>query len=397
MSRIAILCMWVSVLILNASSIDIGSNKVQKVIATGLGINENQAIKNASKAAIQQVVGMYVVSDVLMKNSKLIKDKVLTQSNAYIKSFKPLNKTKNEDGLFEVEAVVEVEVGKLTRNLGKINIATKNVGTSEFKATALTSFSSSREFKAMIHKVVMGPIYENKKIYDIEVNSFKLFPNEMHLNWVYWARGDGDLYKVGELFPFELSFTLGLNDNYIHSIMNFFEHSSEQSSDFYIDNKNAIHIHEVTATDQSSRHLLGHAGKMLKTKKSYLLSPQNKKVFNANAKIKNTNFSLRISLMDKNNEAIKSYNYPKTIFSKNQSTTGILIKKKFNYKKEVFYPARIKSSSALLSGFFTGQNLYLRPCLGFITNKQELVTYLFLNEDEASRVSRVTIETHWNK
>lgn len=76
MMKIIILCMWISVMILDAASIS-GKNKtIHKVIVTGIGINENKAIKNATKSAIQQVVGMYVVSDVLMKNSKLIKDEV---------------------------------------------------------------------------------------------------------------------------------------------------------------------------------------------------------------------------------------------------------------------------------------------------------------------------------
>ena len=398
MIRIIILCMWISVLILDAASVDGKNNTIQKVIATGLGINENQAIQNASKAAIQQVVGMYVLSDVLMKNSKLIKDEVLTQSNAYIKSFKVLNKTKDEDGLFEVEAVVEVEVGKLTINLGKINIATKSVGTSEFKAVALSNFSSSREFKAMLHKVVMEPIYENKKIYDIKLNSFKIFPNEIPYHWVSWGENGRKLYEGGQVLPFELSFTFGLNDNYINSIMYFFEHSSEQSSNFHIDNKNSISIYEVAKTNPSARHLGYPFRRVLKTKKSYLLSSRNKKIFNANSKIDARKFGLIISLIDKNNEAIKSYEYGSSGYY-GQNRTSILLKKKSIYKNKGTDVAKISGNTRLsrvLLGFDTGST-GSSSCLAFITNKQELVTYLFLNEDEVSRVANVTIEAHWNK
>ncbi len=400
MIRIIILCMWISVLILDAASVDGKNNTIQKVIVTGIGINENKAIKNATKTAIQQIVGMYVVSDVLMKNSKLIKDEVLTQSNAYIKSFKILNKTKDEDGLFEVEAVVEVEVGKLTSNLGKINIATKSVGTSEFKAVALSGFSSSREFKAMLQEVVMEPIHENKKIYDIKVNSFKPFPNEIPYHWVSWGVNGRKLYEGGELLPFELSFIFGLNDNYINSIMYFFEHSSEQSSDFHIDNKNTIGIYEVSKTNPypSARHLGNTFSRVLKTKKSYLLSSRNKKIFNANSKIDARKFGLIISLIDKNNEAIKSYEYGSSGYY-GQNRTSILLKKKSMYKNKGTDVTRISGNTRLsrvLLGFDTGSTSS-SSCLAFITNKQKLVTYLFLNEDEVSRVARVTIEAHWNK
>lgn len=398
MIRIIIICMWISVLNLDATGIEGKNNDIQKVIVTGIGINENKAIKNASKAAIQQVVGMYVVSDVLMKNSKLIKDEVLTQSNAYIKSFKTLNKTKDEDGLFEIEADVEVEVGKLTNTLGKLNIATKGVGTDEFKAVALSNFSSSREFKAMLHKVVMEPIYENKKIYDIKVNSFNLFSNEIPDHWVSWGTNGKKLYEEGQVFPFELSFTFGLNDNYINSIMYFFEHSSEQSSNFHIDNKNSIDIYEVAKTNPSARHLGYPFVRVLKTKKSYLLSSRNKKIFNANSKINASKFRLRISLIDKNNEAIKSYEYGSSGYY-GQNRTSILLKKKSMYKNRGTHVTRISGNNRLsrvLLGFDT-RSTGSSSCLGFISNKQELVTYLFLNEDEVSRVANVTIEAHWNK
>ncbi len=62
--------------------------KIEKVVVSGSGLSEDKAIQSASKTAIQQVVGMYVVSDTVMQNRELIKDEVFSQSNAYIKTFK---------------------------------------------------------------------------------------------------------------------------------------------------------------------------------------------------------------------------------------------------------------------------------------------------------------------
>ncbi len=62
--------------------------EIEKVVVSGSGLSEDKAIQSASKTAIQQVMGMYVVSDTVMQNRELIKDEVFSQSNAYIKTFK---------------------------------------------------------------------------------------------------------------------------------------------------------------------------------------------------------------------------------------------------------------------------------------------------------------------
>ncbi len=416
MIRVMVACMWLSVLILEGGSIDGRNNTIQKVIVTGMGINENNAIKNATKAAIQQVVGMYVVSDVLMKNSKLIKDEVLTQSNAYVKSFKTLNKTKDEDGLFEVEAEVEVEVGKLTNTLGKLNIATKGVGTDEFKAVALTGFSASKDFKTMLDKVVMEPIRENKKIYDIKVNSFVPLQDdwdERRLR-VRWAKKDKKLYESGELLPFELSFTFGLSDNYVSSIMSFLEHSSKKSSDTHVNvsynygdksNKNIFAVYKVKKSPSISSAWDGREG-LLKIYKSYLLSSRNAKIFEATVHPDIRKFILKVSLLDKNNEPVKNVYYGTNRLDGENEFISTQIFLKQSSMQRGNRPVIISGSPGFahaFTGYLTSQHssyyndykLY-RPH-GFIINRQELITYLFLNEDEASRVVNIQIEAQWQK
>lgn len=207
--------------------------KVESVLVTGMGISEQSAIKNASKAAIQQVVGMYVVSDAVMENSELIKDQVLSQSNAYIKSFEVLKKSKDEDGLFEVEAKVEVEVGKLTNKLGELNVAMKHVGTDEFFAVAIDKFESTDDFRTMAERVIYQPLKENKQIYTIDIKKFAPVA-EYDINRMNWIKSSG--YNVekkkalaGELLPFKLDFYISLNQDYLDSILQFFENSAKQT------------------------------------------------------------------------------------------------------------------------------------------------------------------------
>ncbi len=63
---------------------------VKMVVAKGLGGNQDGALNEAYKDAIQQAVGLYVDSEFAMRNDEIIKDQVLTHSNAYIDRFEKI-------------------------------------------------------------------------------------------------------------------------------------------------------------------------------------------------------------------------------------------------------------------------------------------------------------------
>ena len=208
----------------------IAQGKIEKVIVTGMGANEQGAIKNATKAAVQQVVGMYVVSEEVMKKHELIKDEVLTHSNAYVRSFKVLKKSKDEDGLIEISAQVEVEIGKLAGKLQDLNISIKAIETGEFFAVSADKLSSAKSFKEMAQKIIFDPIKENKKIWDIKVLSLKPLdaPPQNVIYNLGWQQGDRSKYKLGELIPIRLDFKISLNNEYLNPVLQLLEKSSKK-------------------------------------------------------------------------------------------------------------------------------------------------------------------------
>lgn len=62
--------------------------KTEKVVATGYGVNADKAKENAVRNAVEQVIGTYVTSDTIVKNSQLVKDEILSFSGGYVKGGK---------------------------------------------------------------------------------------------------------------------------------------------------------------------------------------------------------------------------------------------------------------------------------------------------------------------
>jgi hypothetical protein len=371
---------------------------IKKVIVTGMGIDEQKAIKNATKSAIQQVVGMYVVSDTVMKNRKLIKDEVLTQSNAYVKSFKTLNKSHDEDGLYEIEAEVEVEVGKLTKTLSNLNIAVKGVGSDELKAKASANFSSISDFKAMVQKVIIEPIQKNN-IYEIKVHSLNVI-NEDIPN--LQAEGRTEFTEEG-LVPFKLSFSMSLSEGYINSIESFLNNAAKESSEDNTHARNSISIYKVRGIKQVS-------GKILKVtemlKKSYILSSRNYNLYKKQMqKFKQGKYlKIKISFLDTKKNVIKQFTYmtdtpnmlPKDrtpIYIDNKYYPSYVGENKFIGADTVYLGAMATTDRGRSGKYLEGIPHYKDNF--YVMGQQKLFTYLYLNEEEASQIDTVKITTSW--
>ena len=85
------------------------NGKIKTVVVEGVGDSSENAVKDAQRNAVNQVVGVLIDSKVMVKNDKLIEDKILTLSNGFVKTSKVLSQNKSGK-LFKVkiEAVVEV-------------------------------------------------------------------------------------------------------------------------------------------------------------------------------------------------------------------------------------------------------------------------------------------------
>ena len=96
---------------------DESANDLVRVKSRGIGIDRGEALKDAFRAAVEQVVGVYVDAEQAAENDELIRDRVLVQSNAYIRDYELKSAKTRGDGLWEVVIVAHVKKQELTKTL----------------------------------------------------------------------------------------------------------------------------------------------------------------------------------------------------------------------------------------------------------------------------------------
>ena len=144
------------------------------ITVIGYGDTKDKALKSAFQNAVEQEVGVLVDSKTVVKNGKLIKNKILTFSNGFIKDYKELS-ANNQMGFWTVKISAVVEHQKLLSKLKKIKINPKQIkGTKQLYAQVVsqvkTKFDAEDIFKKFYNTFTSLPI-EN---YYAEVTDFKI-------------------------------------------------------------------------------------------------------------------------------------------------------------------------------------------------------------------------------
>ncbi len=104
------------------------SGDERDVVAVGIGTSEEEAKRQTYRNAIQSVIGTLVLSETMIANDELIRDKILTHSDGYITRVKQVGNTKQfPNGLFEVTMNVTVKSKQLERKLQAENINLANI------------------------------------------------------------------------------------------------------------------------------------------------------------------------------------------------------------------------------------------------------------------------------
>lgn len=214
------------VLLLGFSADATAAGKIETVEVTGMGVTPEKAIKNATKEAVRQVVGMYVVAEAATKNRKLIKDEVLSASNGFVRKFTTIEKEVDEDGIHTVTAKVEVEVGKLTEALTGLNIATKTVDSDNLTAQIIDKVESAKDFATLAHKVIFEPLEKNKGIYNIDVNFFTGLVNDDDFDEEFWLKQV--LGRASDDWvPIQMTMKVSIKDAYFEAIEQFLDKNSK--------------------------------------------------------------------------------------------------------------------------------------------------------------------------
>jgi hypothetical protein len=104
-----------------------GVPAVQEVDATGEGATEDEAFRQAVVDAVRQVVGTLVSAENVVSNERVIKDEVLTLSNGFVEKVLNQDKTKLDDGTWQVKLKCIVRRGQVYSKLQQARVPTVKV------------------------------------------------------------------------------------------------------------------------------------------------------------------------------------------------------------------------------------------------------------------------------
>lgn len=134
--------------------------RTQVIEAAGSGKTDDEALKDAFRNAVQQVVGAVVDAETLEKNDDIISDKVLTYSGGFIKKYDQIGK-KQDQGLIRIKIRATVERLGVIEKLKAANITVKNVdvekGVKEAEnriAEEQTKKLAAKDAEALIAKIM---------------------------------------------------------------------------------------------------------------------------------------------------------------------------------------------------------------------------------------------------
>ena len=86
-----------------------GNVQAKEVTVTGLGVDKDSAVRSASRAAVEMVVGTFIDSRTLMQDLIIQFDEVLKKSHGFVKSIKILDEERIDSSTYRVTAKIDVD------------------------------------------------------------------------------------------------------------------------------------------------------------------------------------------------------------------------------------------------------------------------------------------------
>ena len=124
-----------------------------KMRGKGIGVDKMEALKDAYRDAIERAVGVYVDAEQMVKNEELVKDQILTQSNAYIEKYQIVMEGKSPNGLVSVTILADVRKRELAKKIKDVMPSNKVVLTDVSKdlhAQIVTDMKAKEDALAII-------------------------------------------------------------------------------------------------------------------------------------------------------------------------------------------------------------------------------------------------------
>lgn len=126
------------------------------VIASGTGIDEKAALKQAFSNAITQAIGTIVDAETVVKNDQIITDQILTASNAIISKYDPIGQPSVDQGFVTVKIKAVVERKQLTDLLTQTNVISKPVEGKDLFAQIVTELQNEKDAAVIMRRAFEG-------------------------------------------------------------------------------------------------------------------------------------------------------------------------------------------------------------------------------------------------
>lgn len=154
----------------NASASQVSNPKDEvKLVVSGDGLTEEQAIKTALRSAIEQAYGTFVSANTAILNDALVKDEIVTISTGNIKSYKKIASARLPNGKTTVTLDAVVCISKLTNYAQSKGASTEFAGASFGMNMKIKELNKKNELKALNNLIeqirLMLPTAFDMKLY----------------------------------------------------------------------------------------------------------------------------------------------------------------------------------------------------------------------------------------
>jgi hypothetical protein len=128
-------------------------NSTKLITVTGLGLTPESAEKQAITDAVKQAVGAYIDANTLVENEEVVRDRILSVSNGFVKEYKHAAPAKKrEDGLYEITIIATVETNQIVQKLKESNLIKGEVAGQNLWAEASTKVMNAQDAVKMLEE-----------------------------------------------------------------------------------------------------------------------------------------------------------------------------------------------------------------------------------------------------
>ena len=131
------------------------SSDIVEVVAEGSGIDPGDALKDAFRNAVRQVVGTVVDAELLIKNDEIVDDQILTYSDGFVKKYDEVpGSKKSVGGLHRVKIKAQIERRSVMAKLKAAKVTVMDVDGKSLFAEAVTSAEAAENSTKLLAKTL---------------------------------------------------------------------------------------------------------------------------------------------------------------------------------------------------------------------------------------------------